>query len=358
MDTVIRDSTIPSGSVILAYGAPAPRSRLPKILALLAGIFGTVLLLVCILVPLLMRVPVPEHPLALAFLPTSFRLPDSMPEAWRNAQRAADPLPIFVGVERDAEGNLHPFTIVPKTAKLVGSSSSFLWTYVGDAVSPVQKQSFASLPDRFWDYLRGSWLLVNWDDVRLSGPLSRHSWKTRLTVPEPTESLRSIQGDGYLDLSVFPNARESIVSILPPLDLDPVLLLDAASLRWTHGVSSTGIGLTMTSPITNNQAVALGAAVGLADFEEIVLQDGSPSILLKDPVNVFASSTIGTWPLPNGGTVQFTERSVVIETGLLGWNETRVPEACDGDLLFILPDGFPARLFGLRDEKGRVSICW
>jgi hypothetical protein len=349
METFIKDSSIPSGSVILAYGAPTPRSRILKILALVAGIFGALCVILLSILFFVVRVPVPEQPLALAFIPTSFRIPDTMPETWRTAQKASDPFPIFVGLERPEDGTLQPFAVTPK---FMG------WTYLGTTSTEINAQSFGSLAGRWSDYARGSWLTINWDGTYLSGPLTTHGWKTRTEVAKPSQSLRAILGDGYMNFSAFPEARLFIASALPQLNIHPSVLTDASAIRWTHGATSTGIAFDMPGPVTTEQTVRFGAAAGLVDEEDMELLDRSPAIFFHDPTNLFASGTVGTWPIPSGGIFRRDERSVTIETGPLAWNETRVPDTCPGDLLFLFEDVVPKRLFGVRSPNGRLSVCW
>jgi hypothetical protein len=350
METFIKDSSIPSGSVILAYGAPAPRSRIPKILALVAGIFGMLGVLAIAFLLFCVRVPAPSHPIAVAFIPASMRIPDGFPQLWQHAQRSSEPFPVFVGFTQEENGALRPFALTPHI---------FRWSFEGDAPHPTSTTSLASLSGHVSNYIHGAWLALHWNGTRINGPLTSHGWKTDYATAPPSPSIQSFVGDGYINLRAFPEAGPYIAPSLSALDIDPSLLGEALSVRWTHGATSTGIAFDITDPISRDQAVRIGEAAGLADQRETLLQDGSTLSELYRPDQLFATSTAGTWDRPMGGSLRIEERQVTIENGSIHWNETAIPSTCAGNLLFSFEEGlFPVRLFGIQGSNQKLNVCW
>lgn len=350
METFIKDSSIPSGSVILAYGAPAPRSRIPKILALVAGIFGMLGILLITFLLFCVRVPAPSHPTALAFIPASMRIPDGFPQLWQHAQRSSAPFPVFVGFAQDESGSLRPFALTPHI---------FRWSFEGDAPHPTSTASLASLSGHVLNYIHGAWLVLHWNDTHISGPLTSHGWKTDYVTAPTSLSIQSFVGDGYINLHAFPEAGPYIAPSLSALDIDPSILQGALSVRWTHGTTSTGIAFDLIDTISREQAVRIGEAVGLADQRDNLLQDGSTIYELYRPDQLFSTSTTGTWERPTGGSLRIEERQAIVDNGALYWNETRIPSTCTGNLLFSFEDGgFPVRLFGMQGSKQKLSVCW
>jgi hypothetical protein len=367
MDNVIRDSSIPSGSVILAYGAPSPRSRSPKILALLAGIFGLLIVIGSVVGFLSSHAWLPNNTAVIAYVTASAKLPDFVPQEWIAAQKTSRPFPSFVGLRKTEDGALLPFAIVPRWTKGVSSHTTIFWKTLGADDAGVESKTVSDLALRSTDYLGGSWLLVtpssllaDSGDAPIGGQLQKKRWETNVRIEKPKRDTRSFVGDSYLDLRVVPGAWTTLAQSLAALELRPTEEMNADVIRWTHGVTGTALALDFAEPMTSSTQISVAAAFGLYDEEALTLADGSTIIEHREPVRLLASSTSNEWKLDDGSTLRLLPNEVRYETGVAAWNETRLPDSCPGRLTAAfrldLP-GLPSTVFFVED-RGEMVACW
>jgi len=367
MDNIIRDSSIPSGSVILAYGAPSPRSRSPKILALLAGIFGLLVVIGSVVGFLSSHVWSPKNTAVLAYVTASAKLPDFVPQTWIDAQAVARPFPSFVGLRKTEDGALAPFAIVPRWTNGASSHVTLFWKTLGADDASVESKSISRLALRSTNYLGGSWLLVtpssllaDSGDAPIGGQFEEKRWETNIRIETPNRDARSFLGDSYLDLHAVPGAWTTLAQSLEALELRPAEEISADAIRWTHGATGTALALDFAEPLTSPARVSVAAAFGLYDEEALTLADGSTVIEHREPVRLLASSTSNEWKLDDGSILHLLPNEVRYETGIAAWNETRLPDSCPGKLVAAfrldLP-GLPSTVFFIEDHEEMVA-CW
>lgn len=371
MDNHIIDASIPSGSVILAYGSPSPRTRIPKILATIAGIFGILLGLVILCALTCNNVPLPNDTVALAYLPSGTALTEDAPAPWRDAVNADSRFPTFVGYTLQQDDSLVPFAIVPRTVSLPTEAKTFAWKLVAQQTMASEPTSFFGLPGHLTSYLRGSWLRLDWGDTHLSGTLKNGHWMTDAQLPTATNATRSFFGDGYVDLTTFPDAIAFVGGTVATLGIEAPDAFGASTLRFAHGTSSTAVVFGFEQDMTPETKVRLAEAAGLHDTVIVTLPDGSTRADLQPPTKLLAGTSSTSWTV-GGLELNLTPREATFSSGLIGWNQTQVPDRCPGQLVAAFDPESQRRIQGVlrifvpdihstlywMEVEGKLHACW
>lgn len=371
MDNHIIDASIPSGSVILAYGSPSPRSRIPKILAIIAGIFGIILGLFVVAALTINKVPLPNDAVALAYVPGKTLLSNDAPQLWRDTQDRSGQWPIFVGYTITRDGAFAPFALTPKTTDITSTANTFAWKLVSDTSLANTPKSFFGLPGHMTSYFHGMWLKLSWDGSTMGGALDAQGWKTDAKIATSQQTLRSFSGDGYVNLRAFPESAAILSPSLEGVGLELTDTVEADAIRWAHGASSTAVSLDFAGGISSSTAVRLAEATGLHDTVIVTLPDGSTRSDLRPPVALLAGSTSTVWEV-DGKELAFSPQSATLSSGLVGWNETHVPDRCPGNLVaafdpesqnrirqglaIFFPD-IHSTIFWI-EKDGKLQACW
>lgn len=371
MDNRIIDASIPSGSVILAYGSPTPRARIPKILAIIAGIFGIILGIFVLIALTFNKVPLPNDAVAFAYLPSGTVLAEDAPTPWRDAVNAQSHWPSFVGYSAQQDGSLIAFAIVPRTTSLISDTHTFAWKLVTQQPITSAPKSFFGLPTHVTNYLHGTWLRIDWGETHLGGNLKKGRWQTDTRLSTSQDAVRSFSGDGYIDLAVFPQAIDAVSETFGTLGINTSDAFGASRLRWAHGASSTAVALDFQEDVASSTAVRIAEAVGLHDEVVITLPDGSTRTDLRPPTELVASTSSTSWNV-DGLSLDLTPREATFSSGLVGWNQTQVPDRCPGRLVAALDPESQNRIrttLGIflpdihstvywMEAGGKLEACW
>ncbi|MEO5928150.1 MAG: hypothetical protein ABIO72_05500 [Patescibacteria group bacterium] len=371
MDNLIIDASIPSGSVILAYGSPSSRSRFPKILAVIAGIFGIIVSLSIIFALTINKVPLPRNVAALAYLPAGTTLPSDAPQLWQDATAHAGRWPVFVGYEKNAENAFTPFAIVQRSSSLQSETRTFGWKLIATTTLATDSKSFFGLPGHVTMYLHGAWLRLDSDGMRVSGTIDAHGWRTDASLPTSNNATRSFEGDNYLDLGTLPGTDEAITAAVGTLGVDIPNALGASAIRWANGASTTAVAFDFENEIPSSTAVSLAEAAGLHDTVLVTLPDGTIRTDLKPPVDLLASSSSTSWEV-DGMKLTLSSRTALFSSGLVGWTKVQIPDRCPGRLVaafdpesqnriqnalgIFIPD-IHSTLFWM-EAGGKLEACW
>jgi hypothetical protein len=200
-DPFIRDAAF-RGSPILSYGTASRGSAWPKFLALIAGIFVVVLLVVFSWFWFFTNIPMPLNSTVFTVLPADAALNTKAPLVWKQSQALNKPLPTIAGLSKqlnvsgDHSGKSLGYAIrlTPATA-IVGKTR--LWELVSD--EKIEVESFKSPFDVFgwpWEMFNGQMKLnvavrdlfstkeLSWDELpdMVEGTVIGNKWKTNLFI--------------------------------------------------------------------------------------------------------------------------------------------------------------------------------
>lgn len=353
MDHFVVDST-PKGSAILAYGrARGPRWN-GKLLALIAGSFAVIGVLVYGLMNTRLTLPLPADRLILvaikpkqAFPRLSTELRQALPPTWRAALETRSSFPAILGVSLDEEDRLHAFALVLRTNVVVPTekvrvADAGVYRLLTDgsatATEPEPLSSVWKLTRRLrrhdlsfvasgrllsrlalsesgdnddvtgvWDGTRGTMNVAPSEDgggATFDAPIFSRLGDNREDALPVVEALAS-QGIALHAMSAFPN----VVSVRPDNE-------GGAILAWRDALATDDL-------------VTIRTALGITDRAVLTLPDTTDVIeLLPSSATATMPMATSTWSL-SGATLQTSD-----------WipQEARPDPSCTGHVRFLLQE--------------------
>ncbi|OGL72920.1 hypothetical protein A3E39_03155 [Candidatus Uhrbacteria bacterium RIFCSPHIGHO2_12_FULL_60_25] len=353
MDHFVVDST-PKGSAILAYGrARGPRWN-GKLLALIAGSFAVIGILVYALMSTKLTLPLPiDRLLMVAIRPKqavsrlNTELRQSLPPTWRTAIETRSSFPAILGVALDADNRPRAFALILRTTVIVPTET----VQVTDAgayrlLTNGTPMNTEDVPlSRVWSLsrrLRRHDLSFTVNGALLSryAELETKEDDDVTGVWDGTQGTINVastndgDGDAY-DAPIFSRLGDHRDDALPAVaaltsqGIDVRMMTARPTLVSVRPDAAGGVVLTWPEALAADDLLALRAALGVTDRRVLALPDETGVIEL------FPSSATATVPM---STSTWWLSETILRTS--SWNPeiTQSDPACPGQTRFLIQD--------------------
>lgn len=369
MDHFVVDST-PKGSAILAYGrARGPRWN-GKLLAMIAGSFIVIGILVYLLMSTKLTLPLPiDRLLMVAIRPKqavsrlSTELRQSLPPTWRAALETRSSFPAILGVALDADDRPRAFALVLRTNVVVTT----------EAVRVADAGVYRLLTDGSPKTLEPEPLSSVW---KLTRRLRRHDLSfivngrllSRLALSEAdtdedvagvwdgTQGTLNItssnDGEGAsFDAPIFSRLGDSredaepTVAALMSQGIDLRAVTAQPNLVSVRPDTEGGVTLAWRDALETDDLITIRAALGVTDRQTLTLPDETGAIeLLPSTVTATVPMTTSTWSLSD----------TTLQTSTWNPQVTKPDPACPGQIRFLIQENALQNLF----TTWNVPIPW
>jgi hypothetical protein len=291
MESSIRDAAF-TGSPLLSYGEAPNRRRLPKLLALLAGSFAVVAVVLVVWFWYFTALPMPTDASLVVIVPDGVDLPVRSPEVWRRVAKENSPLPTVMGFISDPSGSPKSTAFAIRVFSLTdffADKGLSVWKMEADQTSGLIAQTAPqkifgdlwALPHApmltIWPKrLFGSSLPSDLPEV-LSGPVMGNIWQVpidhdaisdQLTPLGPNNVILSASADDYLAKSTQINGLQ-------------IQLPASGRLNWVRHETSLDFAIQPNFPLSSSTLSGLESTQGHLGKKDALLPDQSAYQILR-----------------------------------------------------------------------------
>lgn len=313
-DSSIHDATL-VGSPIMSYGEAPIKSRITKLLVILAGSFVVVLLALGVWFWFFSSIPLPADISAMAVVPAHVQLPDQVPDVWKQAADINSPLPTVMGFVTDKQGGKPiPFAIqVFSLSELMQDGKLTAWRIVSEGdlkpqtwKSPQQLFGVPSSNKPVWISIKPKELLglqsgqADLPD-EMAGPLenglrpegSGPEWVWKVSGQNILTGQAPSTTNSFISLSPFNSAILANFSQANGLTLH---LPDSGWVNWSFQADTVNFVIQPETPVDPSTVLGLATSHDIFDKRSALLEDQTAIQILMPPTSL---PTATDW-LPDG----------------------------------------------------------